>query len=67
MAEAQAIGARLKALFDAQWGKEWSAIANCPKVSMSYGIAELASADTAESLIHRADGAMYQAKKSRTR
>jgi diguanylate cyclase (GGDEF)-like protein/PAS domain S-box-containing protein len=65
MAEAQAIGVRLKKLFDAQWDKEWSTIANCPTVSMSFGVAELGSTDTAESLIHRADGAMYATKKNR--
>jgi PleD family two-component response regulator len=32
---------------------------------MSFGVAELGSTDTAESLIHRADGAMYATKKNR--
>ncbi|MDE2418389.1 MAG: GGDEF domain-containing protein [Burkholderiales bacterium] len=65
MAEAQAIGARVKALFDALWHTEWSAIADCPTVSLSYGIAERDAADSAESLIQRADSAMYRIKKNR--
>ena len=61
--EAELIGKRLQACFDRRWAEEWNPKRGCPVVGLSMGIAEFDQHESPETLIRRADAAMYEAKK----
>jgi diguanylate cyclase (GGDEF)-like protein/PAS domain S-box-containing protein len=61
--EAELIGKRLQACFDQRWTEEWNPKRGCPLVGLSIGIAEFDQHESPETLIRRADAAMYEAKK----